>query len=44
VARRRQRTGICQRLSKKQRIETPIQFRDVLLSMARSIEISEQVA
>lgn len=33
--RRTQRTGICQRLSKRQRIETPIPFRDVLLRMVR---------
>lgn len=31
--RRAQRTGICQRLSKKQRTETPLPFRDLLLSM-----------
>lgn len=30
------KTGACQRLSKLQRINTPIAFRDVLLSMARS--------
>jgi hypothetical protein len=36
--RRAQRTGICQRLSKKQRTETPIAFRDVLLVMARSVD------
>jgi len=32
------RTGACQRLSKKQRLATPIAFRDVLLGMARSAE------
>lgn len=36
--RRAQRTGICQRLSKRQRKETPIAFRDLLLSMARTVE------
>jgi len=34
--RRHQRTGICQRLSKRQRLSTPIAFRDVLLQIARS--------
>jgi len=34
--RRAIRTGICQRLSHKQRAATPPQFRDVLLSIARS--------
>lgn len=33
--RRKIRTGVCQRLSKRQRMETPIQFRDVLLAMAK---------
>jgi hypothetical protein len=32
--RRAQRTGTCQRLSRRQRTETPIPFRDVLLFMA----------
>jgi len=32
--RRAIRTGICQRLSKRQRTETPIPFRDLLLSIA----------
>lgn len=32
--RRKIRTGRCQRLSKRQRTETPIQFRDLLLAMA----------
>ena len=31
--RRKIRTGACQRLSKRQRAETPIPFRDLLLSM-----------
>lgn len=34
--RRAVKTGACQRLSKKQRAATPPQFRDVLLSIARS--------
>jgi hypothetical protein len=33
--RRAQRTGICQRLSKRERLETPEPFRDLLLSIAR---------
>jgi len=36
--RRAVRTGICQRLSDKQRKATPIAFRDLLLDMARSIK------
>jgi hypothetical protein len=32
--RRMTRTGICQRLSKRQRLETPGPFRDLLISMA----------
>lgn len=32
--RRKIRTGICQRLSKRQRLETPIPFRDLLLRIA----------
>jgi hypothetical protein len=31
--RRKIQTGTCQRLSKRQRTETPIPFRDLLLSM-----------
>jgi hypothetical protein len=31
--RRKQRTGICRRLSKRERMETPTLFRDLLLSM-----------
>jgi hypothetical protein len=42
AARRRQRTGLCQRLSKRQRIETPVLFRDLLLSMARAADVSAQ--
>ena len=34
--RRATRTGICQRLSRRQRMETPLPFRDVLLSIALS--------
>jgi hypothetical protein len=33
--RRATRTGICQRLSKRQRLETPAAFRDLLISIAR---------
>jgi hypothetical protein len=33
--RRKVRTGICQRLSRRQRLETPLQFRDLLLKIAR---------
>lgn len=33
---RRIKTGACQRLSKNQRMATPIEFRDLLLSIARS--------
>jgi hypothetical protein len=35
--RRAIRTGVCQRLSKRERIETPDPFRDLLLSMAREV-------
>ncbi len=31
------KTGVCQRLSKKQRLATPRPFRDLLLSLARSV-------
>ncbi len=34
--RRAVKTGACQRLSKRQRAETPIPFRDLLLAIARS--------
>jgi hypothetical protein len=30
------KTGVCQRLSKRQRCATPIEFRDVLISMVRA--------
>jgi hypothetical protein len=33
--RRATRTGICQRLSQRQRLETPTEFRDLLLEIAR---------
>jgi hypothetical protein len=36
--RRASRTGVCQRLSARQRQLTPEPFRDVLLAMARSVE------
>lgn len=35
--RRAVRTGVCQRLSKSQRLATPPAFRDLLLSMAKSV-------
>lgn len=35
--RRAIRTGICQRLSRKQRMATPEPFRDVLIAMAQSV-------
>jgi hypothetical protein len=34
--RRLTKTGICQRLSKKQRTATPIEFRDLLISIAKT--------
>jgi hypothetical protein len=34
--RRAVRTGICQRLSRRERAATPIEFRDLLISLARS--------
>jgi hypothetical protein len=39
--RRAIRTGVCQRLSKRQRAATPIPFRDLLLGMARSVAVRE---
>ena len=36
--RRAVRTGICQRLSRRQRLETPAPFRDLLISIARSVQ------
>jgi hypothetical protein len=35
--RRKVRTGICQRLSKRQRTETPAEFRDLLISIAQTV-------
>jgi hypothetical protein len=40
--RRAQRTGVCQRLSKRQRLESPNEFRDLLISMARSASERER--
>jgi hypothetical protein len=37
-SRRAARTGVCQRLSARQRKETPAEFRDVLLDIARSVK------
>lgn len=37
--RRVSRTGICQRMSRKQRLATPPAFRDLLLSIARSARV-----
>jgi hypothetical protein len=42
--RRAIKTEICQRLSKRQRAATPIQFRDLLISIARTAVTFEQVA
>lgn len=39
--RRAIKTGICQRLSKRQRSATPEPFRDLLLDMARSVPLVE---
>jgi hypothetical protein len=36
--RRAIRTGVCQRLSKRERAETPVPFRDLLLALARNAE------
>lgn len=38
------KTGVCQRLSKRQRTATPIEFRDLLLGMARSVYLSRVAA
>lgn len=44
-ARRRAiKTGICQRLSRKQRAATPVEFRDLLISIARSAYQKERAA
>jgi hypothetical protein len=37
-------TGACQRLSKKQRSATPIEFRDLLLSMARDYDAQDDMS
>jgi hypothetical protein len=42
--RRAVRTGVCQRLSKRQRAATPIEFRDLLLSIARTARREERAA
>jgi hypothetical protein len=42
--RRAVKTGICQRLSARQRAATPEPFRDLLLSMARSVQERRRVA
>lgn len=38
--RRAVRTGVCQRLSSRQRAATPVEFRDLLISIARSARIA----
>jgi hypothetical protein len=38
--RRAIKTGICQRLSKRQRAATPIEFRDLLIAMAQTVSYS----
>jgi hypothetical protein len=38
--RRAIKTGVCQRLSKRQRTETPAAFRDLLLGIARNVRLS----
>ena len=42
--RRAVKTGACQRLSKRQRAATPTEFRDLLLSMARSVPTARRLA
>lgn len=42
--RRKIRTGVCQRLSKRERSETPIPFRDLLLSIAASAAQEERAS
>ncbi len=42
--RRAVRTGVCQRLSQRQRAATPILFRDLLLSIARQVSIQRNAA
>ena len=38
---RKIKTGICKRLGKRERAATPVEFRDVLLSMARSVQLMD---
>lgn len=38
--RRAVKTGACQRLSQKQRASTPVEFRDLLISIASSVNLS----
>jgi hypothetical protein len=42
--RRAIKTGVCQRLSKRQRAATPIEFRDLLISIAESATVSRAAA
>lgn len=42
--RRAIKTGACQRLSKRQRAATPVEFRDVLLGIARSVAAEKAAA
>lgn len=42
--RREQRTGVCQRLSNRQRAETPAAFRDLLLSIARTAKVQSEAS
>lgn len=42
--RRKVRTGVCQRLSKRERSETPIPFRDLLIAIAGSVRLEEKTA
>lgn len=42
--RRAVRTGVCQRLSAKQRAATPLPFRDLLLSIARLVDTRLELA
>jgi len=39
--RRRVRTGTCQRLSKRERAETPAAFRDLLVGMATAVNLEK---
>lgn len=42
--RRAQRTGVCQRLSHRQRTETPVPFRELLLGIARTARTASTLA